>query len=63
MHGLVSLLLLATVTRRQGAVAQDLQDAADFAEILLVTKLAKHRINALNAVNACLSGGGPLWAH
>ena len=54
-EGLVSLLLLATVTRREGAVAQDLQDAADFAEILLVTKLGKHRINALNAASLPLA--------
>jgi len=62
-EGLVSLLLLATVTRRQGAVAQDLQEAADFAEILLVTKLGKHRITALNAASFSLSDGGPLWVH
>jgi hypothetical protein len=62
-EGLVSLLLLATVTRRQGAVAQDLQDAADFAEILLATKLGKHRTNALNAASISLNDESPLWCH
>ena len=33
INGLTSILLLATVSRRQGTVADDLQHAADFAEI------------------------------
>ena len=60
-EGLVSLLLLATVTRRRGPVSQDLQDAADFAEILLATKLGNHRINALKAASLSVSEG-PLWS-
>ncbi len=42
-EGLVSLLLLATVSKRQGFAAPDLQDAADYAEILLSVKVHKHR--------------------
>ncbi|HEX3464996.1 MAG TPA: hypothetical protein VHS78_13195 [Candidatus Elarobacter sp.] len=62
-EGLVSVLLLATVTRRQGAVSQDLQDAADFAEILLAMKLGKHRSDALSIANASVTDTGPLWKH
>jgi hypothetical protein len=62
--GLVSVLLLVTVTRRQSAtVSQDLQDAADFAEILLAIKLAKHQSDALNIANASVADSGPLWKH
>jgi hypothetical protein len=39
--GLVSILLLAVVSRRQGAVAEDLQAAADFAENHLGHEAAK----------------------
>ena len=38
-NGLVSILLLAIVSSRQGSVAEDLQAAADHAEILQGTKL------------------------
>ena len=60
--GLVSVLLLAVVSRRQGAVAEDLQAAADFAEIILGMKLRKHRDDALETVHDCLTHGGPLWS-
>ena len=60
--GLVSILLLAVVSRRQGAVAEDLQAAADFAEIILGMKLRKHRDDALEMVRDCLAEDGPLWS-
>ena len=61
-NGLASLLLLAVVSRRQGAVAEDLQGAADFAEIILGMKLRKHRDDALETVRDCLMSDGPLWS-
>jgi hypothetical protein len=61
MNGLVSLVLLALVTRRQGTVASDLQNAADFAEIMLGTQVAKHQRDALETVQAFLAESGPLW--
>ena len=62
-NGLVSVLLLATVSRRQGAVAEDLQAAADYAdEVLLLTKLRKHQHDALEAAYAYLRDGGVLWS-
>jgi hypothetical protein len=60
--GLVSILLLAIVSRRQGAVADDLQAAADFAEIILSMKLRKHRDDAMEAVHAYLADGGSIWS-
>ena len=60
--GLVSILLLAVVSQRQGAVANDLQAAADFAEIMLAMKLRKHRDDAMEAVHAYLADGGSLWS-
>jgi hypothetical protein len=59
---LVSILLLATVSRRQGSVAEDLQAAADHAEILLGTKLWKHQNGALHAVHDYLTHGGVVWS-
>jgi hypothetical protein len=61
-NGLVSILLLAIVSRRQGAVAEDLQAAADFAEIILAMKLRTHRDQALEAVHAYLAQGGTVWS-
>ena len=61
-NGLVSILLLAVVSRRQGAVAEDLQAAADLAEIMLAMKLGKHRNQALEAVHAYLTQGGTVWS-
>src|ERR1700686_3322563 len=61
-NGLVSILLLAVVSRRQGAVAEDLQAAADFAEIMLAMKLRKHQDDALEAVHAYLADGGSVWS-
>jgi hypothetical protein len=59
--GLVALLLLSVVSRRQGGVARDLQDAADHAEILLAMKLHKHEADALEQVQSYLAEGGELW--
>ena len=61
-NGLVSLLLLAIVSRRQGAVAEDLETAADFAEIILSMKLRKHQDDALAAVQSYLAETGPVWS-
>lgn len=61
-NGLVSILLLAIVSRRQGAVAEDLQAAADFAEIILAMKLRKHQDDALELVQAYLAQGGTVWS-
>ena len=61
-NGLVSILLLAIVSRRQGSVAEDLQAAADHAEILLGTKLWKHQHDTLDAVHNYLTHGGPIWS-
>ena len=60
-NGLVSVLLLAVVSRRQGSVAEDLQAAADHGEILLGIKLRKHQANALHAVHDYLADGGMVW--
>jgi hypothetical protein len=60
-NGLVSILLLCVVSRRQGAVADDLQAAADHAEILLGMKLRKHQQDALHAVHDYLAHGGMVW--
>ena len=61
-NGLVSILLLATVSRRQGSVAEDLQVAADHAEILLGMKLRKHQHDTLDAVQDYLVHGGAIWS-
>ena len=60
-NGLVSVLLLAVVSRRQGSVAEDLQAAADHAKILLGIKLRKHQADALDAVHDYLTHGGMVW--
>jgi hypothetical protein len=60
-NGLVSVLLLAVVSRRQGSVAEDLQAAADHAEILLGIKLRKHQADALDTVHDYLTHGGMVW--
>jgi hypothetical protein len=59
--GLASILLLAIVSQRQGAVAEDLQVSADFAEIMLSMKLRKHRDDAVEAVHAYVTQGAPVW--
>jgi hypothetical protein len=61
MHGLGSLLLLAIVTRRQGVPARDLQNAADFAEVMLAMQLRKHQCDVLQMARDYLAGRGPLW--
>jgi hypothetical protein len=50
-NGLVSILLLTIVSRRQASVAEDLQAAADHAEILLGMQLRKHQHDALDAIH------------
>lgn len=60
-NGLISLLLLALVSHRQGAVATDLQAAADFAETILAMKFRKHQDDALAAVHSYLTNGGTVW--
>jgi hypothetical protein len=60
--GLVSILLLAVVSRRQGTVPEDLEAAAGIAEITLAMKLRKHRDDAMEAVHAYLADGGSLWS-
>ncbi len=62
LDALVSILLLTVVSRRRGAVAEDLQAAADFAEIILAMKLRKHQGDALESVHAYLMLGGTLWS-
>jgi hypothetical protein len=59
--GLVSVLLLAAVSRRQGAVATDLQAAAEHAETLLGVKLHAHRASVIETVAAHVDGGGSVW--
>ena len=61
-NGLVSILLLAVVSRRRGLVATDLQDAADFAEIMLGLKLRNHRNHAAEAVDEYLTHCGTIWS-
>jgi len=62
INGLTSILLLATVSRRQGTVADDLQQAADFAEIMLAMQLGKHQSDALTLVEAHAGSSGTSWA-
>ena len=59
--GLVSVLLLAIVSRRQGAVGDDLQESADFAEVMLSMTLRKHRDDAVEAVHRYVTQGGTVW--
>lgn len=59
--GLVSVLLLATVCRRTGTVATDLQSAADRAEDLLGIKLVLHRMRAIETANDAIEDGRLLW--
>jgi hypothetical protein len=59
--GLVSILLLAIVSRRQGVVADDLQAAADFAEVVLSMTLREHRDDAIEAVHRYVVQVGTVW--
>ncbi|MDP9024937.1 MAG: hypothetical protein M3N13_06180 [Candidatus Eremiobacteraeota bacterium] len=61
-NGLMSILLLAIVSSRQGSVAEDIQAAGDHAEILLGTKLWKHQHDTLDAVHHYLTHGGAVWS-
>ncbi len=60
-NGLVSLLLLAIVSQRQGTVASDLRDAAALAEIMLAMQLRKHQCDVLETVQQYVTDRGPLW--
>ncbi|HEV2740348.1 MAG TPA: hypothetical protein VGU66_17450 [Candidatus Elarobacter sp.] len=59
--GLVSILLLAIVSRRQGAVPVDLQASAEFAEVMLSMTLRKHRDDAVEAVHRYVTQSGTVW--
>jgi hypothetical protein len=59
--GLVSVLLLASVCRRTGTVAADLQSAADHAEDLLGVKLVRHRMRAIEIARDAIADGRLLW--
>ena len=61
-NGLVSITLLAIVSRRQGAVGEDLQDAADFAEVILAMKFRKHVDDVLDAVHGYLQKNDRVWS-
>lgn len=61
LSGLTSVVLLAIVSRRQGAIAVDLAAAADFAEVMLTMQLRKHIDDALLGVRAFLESGGSVW--
>ena len=61
-NGLVSLLLLAVVSRRQGTIAEDLEAAADLAEIVLRMKLLNHQERALEMLHVYVTDGGTLWS-
>jgi hypothetical protein len=60
--GLVSVLLLAAVSRRQGAVAEDLQGAADFAEVMLAMQVRKHQDDTLALAQSYVDSNDPLWS-
>ena len=62
-NGLVSLMLLAVVCRRQGTIGEDLEAAADLAEIVLRMKLLKHQDDALQFADACISQAGAIWSN
>ena len=62
MSGLVSILLLAIVSRRQGTVAEDIQGAADFAEVILAMQLRKHQDDTLAAAQSYVEANGPVWS-
>ena len=62
MSGLVSVLLLAAVSRRQGTVAEDLQAAADFAEVILAMQLRKHQDDTLALAQSYVNANGALWS-
>ena len=57
----MSILLLAIVSQRQGAVAEDVRASADFAEVMLSMTLRKHRDDAREAVHADVTQGGKVW--
>jgi len=59
--GLVSLLLLGIVSRRQGTIAADLEYVANRAEIILAMKLRQHQCDVLKMLAEYVSENGPLW--
>ena len=58
--GLVSLLLLSIVSRREKGIGEYLQAAASFAEIVLAMQLRKHQSDALDMVQSCMINNGPI---
>jgi hypothetical protein len=56
------VLLLAIACRRKGDVADDLQNAADFGEITLLTELRNQQCDALATAQAYVEAGGPTWS-
>jgi hypothetical protein len=62
LSGLTAVVLLALVSRRQGAVAADLQAAADFAEVMLAMQLRKHVDDVLLAARSFIDYHGPMWS-
>ena len=62
LNGLASLVLLAVVSRRQGTVGEDLQSAADFAEIMLTMQVRKHQDDVMAMLESYLANGGTVWS-
>jgi hypothetical protein len=60
--GLVAVLLLATVGRRQRSIADDLDAASKFAEVVLAMKLRKHQDDAITAMDAHVKTKGNVWS-
>jgi hypothetical protein len=59
--GLVSLLLLGIVTRRQGAIAANLEYVANRAEIILSMKLRQRQCDVLKMLAEHIAESGPFW--
>ena len=59
--GLVSLLLLGIVSRRQGPIAADLEYVANRAEIVLSMKLRQRQCDVLKMLAESVAENGPLW--
>ena len=49
------------MSRRQGAVAEDLQAGVEFAEVMLSMTLRKDRDDAMEAVHAYVTHGSTVW--
>lgn len=62
MRGLASLLLLALKCHRQGSIAEDLQGAAELAEVTLSMELRQHQDDTFAAAQLYVEAHGPLWS-